>query len=225
MSEKFVVGVGKEMSEEEKKLLETGHSFMEIDTRYSSFKTVRKDEELKDGNFPVDMAAAMQLFIAAGMRDNASTCKRCMDAQIKILEKGPDGKTQHRLGSGAVCWGCGYVGLPSNNHAFESGKPIRKGTIAVCGGCASDEQTNLVNGLNEDAKTRLPWIEVHSENSEEQQQAAKKAEEAENEAIGRGNGGGVDTEIAEGDRTKGATVGRNDPCSCGSGKKSKKCCN
>ena len=48
-----------------------------------------------------------------------------MDAQIKILEQGPDGKTQHRLGSGAVCWGCGHVGLPRNNDAFDAGKPKR----------------------------------------------------------------------------------------------------
>ena len=38
------VYISRTRSEEEKKLLETGHSFMEIDTRYSSFKTVRKDE-------------------------------------------------------------------------------------------------------------------------------------------------------------------------------------
>jgi hypothetical protein len=64
------------------------------------------------------MSAAMQLFIMAGLRDNASACKACMDAQIKILEKGPDGKTQHRLGSGAICWHCGYVGMQGGKGPF-----------------------------------------------------------------------------------------------------------
>ena len=118
--------------------------------------------EVGDGNFPVDASAAMQLFIMAGLRDNAGACKvrgravrgqpkhtdaftgkatvvcadmlflqACMDSQIKILEKGPDGKTQHRLGTGAICWGCGFVGLPSNNDAFDAGKPKRSAYVCT----------------------------------------------------------------------------------------------
>ena len=43
-AERVVVGVGKELSEEEKRMLESGHSFLEIDSRYSSFKIVRKED-------------------------------------------------------------------------------------------------------------------------------------------------------------------------------------
>ena len=44
MAEKVIVGVGKELSAEELRMLETGHSFLEIDSRYSSFKIVRKED-------------------------------------------------------------------------------------------------------------------------------------------------------------------------------------
>ena len=40
-------------SDTEKKLLDSGHSFVEIDARYASFKIVRKEDELTDENFPV----------------------------------------------------------------------------------------------------------------------------------------------------------------------------
>lgn len=50
--------------------------------------------------------------------------------------------------------------------------------------------------------------------------------EAENAEMGEGGEGGAGGEgVAEPDNKKNAKVGRNDPCSCGSGKKSKKCCN
>ena len=67
------------------------------------------------------MTAAIQLFVMAGLRDNASTCKSCMDAQIKVIETGPSG-LRFRLGTGAVCWGCGSVGLPRNPECFDGGK-------------------------------------------------------------------------------------------------------
>jgi hypothetical protein len=227
MADKVVVGVGSELSEEEKRLLDSGHSFMEVDSRYSSFKVVPKEDEVNDSNFPPNAAAAMQLFVMAGLPNNASTCKKCVDAQIAILEKGPDGKTQHRLGTGAICWECGYAGLARNNDAFDAGRPKEKGTKAVCNACGSDEQTNVINAVNEDGKTRLPWIEVHSENSADQEKAARSAAEAEKSA---GNAGSENVEGAQGGGEQGAlgvkspNVGRNDPCPCGSGKKSKKCC-
>ena len=40
--------------------------------------------------------------------------------------------------------------------------------MAKCSACGSNEQTNIINAVNEDGSTRLPWIEVHSENSDEQ---------------------------------------------------------
>ena len=141
--------------------------------------TRSQEDEHGDANFPPDLAAAMQLFIMAGLPDNASTCKVCVDRQIEILEKGPDGKTQHRLGTGAICWQCGFVGLPRNNEAFDAGRPKAMGSVAICSQCGSSDQTNLVNAINEDGRTRLPWIELYSENSEDQKRAAKGAEDAE----------------------------------------------
>ena len=69
------------------------------------------------------------------MRTDRFSLQACMDSQIKILEKGPDGKTQHRLGTGAICWGCGFVGLPSNNDAFDAGKPKRSAYVRTSKRC------------------------------------------------------------------------------------------
>ena len=40
--ENMEVGVGKQLSEKEKKLLASGHAYTEIDARYSSFKVTPK---------------------------------------------------------------------------------------------------------------------------------------------------------------------------------------
>lgn len=97
----------------------------------------------------------------------------------------------------------------------------RIGTLAQCRACGSDEQTNVINAVNEDGKTRLPWIEIHSENSEEQEKAAQKAEEAEKQSCIAGVSDGAGSGES---KKSGAGVGRNDPCPCGSQKKYKKCC-
>ena len=48
----LAVGVGKELSADEGRYLNEGHSYMEIQSKYSSFKITRKEDELKDEKFP-----------------------------------------------------------------------------------------------------------------------------------------------------------------------------
>ena len=59
-------------SDTEKKLLDSGHSFMEIDARYASFKIVRKEDELTDENFPVTIFKRVDLIHT--QVDKARTC-------------------------------------------------------------------------------------------------------------------------------------------------------
>ena len=42
--------------------------------------------EIGDSNFPVDLAAAMQLFIMAELRGNASTCKVCAMSVLPFVQ-------------------------------------------------------------------------------------------------------------------------------------------
>lgn len=68
-----------------------------------------------------------------------------------ILSLGPDGTKSQSLGTAAVCWGCGYVGLPKNPDAGEN-------AIAQCSGCGSNEQTNYVK-VKQPQGTVIPWME------------------------------------------------------------------
>ena len=78
---------------------------------------------------------------------------------LGTLAAGPDGKTTQRLGRACVCWGCGFVGLPTNAaHCSEKGSS----PAGVCAGCGGDEQTNFVQGIRADG-AKLPWIEVPPE--------------------------------------------------------------
>ena len=52
----------------------------------------------------------------------------------------------------------------------------------MCSGCGSDAQTNLVNAVKE-GEARLPWIQIHDEDSEDQKKAAKCAGEMEAAAL------------------------------------------
>ena len=75
-----------------------------------------------------------------------------MNAYLAILREGPDGKGTNGMGQAAVCWECGHVGLPTNTEACARGENAR------CGGCDSEEQTNMVKVTQPDG-TIVPWIE------------------------------------------------------------------
>ena len=119
--------------------LPEGASSIEIGREFSAFKVVPKaDGEGNDANFPHHLHAAVELFCHAGMPDNARRCAEAVRRYLSILKQGPDGKNTNGMGQAAVCWSCGHVGLPKNP------ENTSKGEDAKCGGCGSDEQTNLI---------------------------------------------------------------------------------
>lgn len=129
-----------------------GATSVEIRREFSALKVMPKAGEAEDKNFPPHLHAAVELFCFAGRPDNARKCANAVNAYLAILREGPDGKGTNGMGQAAVCWECGHVGLPSNTEACS------KGEHAKCGGCGSEEQTNMVKVTQPDG-TIVPWIE------------------------------------------------------------------
>ena len=68
---------------------------------------------------------------------------------MNLLSTGPDGKTEINLGSPCLCWECGYLGIPTIQ---------KEDGIFECRNCKSDQQTNVVEGIQPDG-SQIPWIE------------------------------------------------------------------
>ena len=73
---------------------------------------------------------------------------------MALVAKGPDGTSSQSMGRAAVCWQCGYVGLPKNADLGGKGSAV----AAKCGVCESDEQTNYVQCKQPDGSI-VPWME------------------------------------------------------------------
>ena len=129
-----------------------GATSIEIRREFSALKVMPKAGEAEDKNFPPHLHAAVELFCFAGRPDNARKCANAVNAYLAILREGPDGKGTNGMGQAAVCWECGHVGLPTNTEACARGENAR------CGGCDSEEQTNMVKVTQPDG-TIVPWIE------------------------------------------------------------------
>lgn len=112
--------------------------------------------EGQEANFPRNLHNAAELFLRAGLAQNARRCiQRCL-ALLEVLKEGPDGKRSHSMGRGAVCWQCGHCGLPAN--AAECSETDIK-PAPKCGACKSDAQTNFIKVVAEDGSV-CPWIEL-----------------------------------------------------------------
>ena len=146
------------------------------------------------------------------MLEQARRCKECVDEFATVLREGPP-KEAVSMGTAAVCWQCGHVGLPRNAAAVGDGRGAGGGLCAVCGRCGSDAQTNLVRvrqrggggGSGGGGKSIVPWIDRKVAKGEK----SKASEALTSGRVGRG--------FAK--KTK-----PNEKCPCGSGKKFKKCC-
>ena len=68
------------------------------------FRLVRKGDEQEDSNFPPTLHAAMELFGRVEMMSQALTCKKHVDAFLKILETGP-GTESVSMGASNTCVG------------------------------------------------------------------------------------------------------------------------
>jgi len=173
---------------------------LEISGSFTNFKVERKDDELQDEKFPVTLHAAAQLFVMAGMPDNAKRLVKDVDAFIEIFKAGPDGVIKHLIGRGVVCWGCGHVGIPRNTK--ECPDKGYSEISPICAACGEDFQTNFIDPQQPDG-TKIPWIQVEEEENPERAQAAQ---------------------AAAGRAPASKKVKPNEPCPCASGKKWKKCC-
>ena len=96
--------------------------------------------------------------------------KECVDAFLSLLSEGPTGKPTS-LGTGCLCWSCGYAGLPKNAE-----KCREDGSVpGVCVKCGEREQTNFFHVMK-DEKTKVPWIEMKKEEEEEAGKVLNSAE-------------------------------------------------
>ena len=135
---------------------------------YRNFKVLKnKNEEPADvEKMPKDIGEAMVLFHMTGQEASATRCRECIDAVLKILGEGPDGKRNVNIGTAAICWRCGFVGIPKN--VAEIGRQVADGDVSttevhsVCGQCGEVEDTNTVCGKQPDGSV-IPWIEFSSQ--------------------------------------------------------------
>ena len=104
--------------------------------------------EGQEANFPRNLHNAAELFLRAGLAQNARRCIQRCSALLEVLKEGPDGKRSHSMGRGAVCWQCGHCGLPAN--AAECSETDIK-PAPKCGACKSDAQTNFIKVVAEGA--------------------------------------------------------------------------
>ena len=81
--------------------------------------------EGQEANFPRNLHNAAELFLRAGLAQNARRCIQRCSALLEVLKEGPDGKRSHSMGRGAVCWQCGHCGLPANAAAHGSMHGVR----------------------------------------------------------------------------------------------------
>lgn len=132
-----------------------------------------------DKKFPPNLHAACQLFCMTNNVENAKRTKKAVDSFLALLEGGPDGISQYKIGRACVCWACGHVGIPLNADKCERGQRV----AGRCSACESNEQTNFVRldkpGDGKGTKPSVvPWMQVEGHASKEAVEAAAKAEES-----------------------------------------------
>lgn len=144
---------------------------MEIPGLFSCFKVIKNqtDAPADFERMPKDLADAMSLFVMTGQTGCAEKCKACVESTLKILGEGPDGKRNVNVGTAAICWRCGFVGVPKNANVIGSQTDdISSVNVpCVCSSCGEHEDTNPVCGKQPDGSI-IPWIEFsHADPGEE----------------------------------------------------------
>jgi hypothetical protein len=135
---------------------------MEIPGAYRSFKVIRNhsDAPADYDKMPKNIGDAVTLFHMTGQEDCAVKCRGCLDSCLKILGEGPDGKRNVNVGTAAVCWRCGFVGIPKNAEIIgnQDGDISTVSVNCICGQCGEHEDTNAICGKQPDGSI-IPWIE------------------------------------------------------------------
>ena len=115
---------------------------VEVQRSFANIKVEPKAGEAAEPNFPRNIHNACELFVRCGLVANAKRCADCAAQFIELLASPPDGRSSCAVGRAAVCWECGYIGLPRNGDAA----PAKgyNGPLPACGRCGSAAQTNFV---------------------------------------------------------------------------------
>lgn len=133
----------------------------QVSPAYAAFSIIKRPEEKEDVNMPMNAADALILFLKTGQMEAATCCKQSLDTVLKVLQEGPDGKSQVNIGHAAICWRCGCTGIPKNFPSMENDVEhiIKSYSISpVCKSCESDD-TNFIQCCQPDG-SKLPWIEL-----------------------------------------------------------------
>jgi len=152
---------------------------LKISPQYATIVVVPKAEEARDKQFPHNLHNAAELFLRAGMVENAEKLKDSTDKMISLYADNPDGKTGVMIGQGCVCWNCGFCGLPKDFKEENTKSPP-----GPCSGCNESEQINWLRVTQKQGTkvSDMPWIEVTPLSEEEAKKkkdavlAAKRAE-------------------------------------------------
>jgi len=168
---------------------------LKIDTRYATILITPKPDEINDTNMPRNLHNAAELFLRAGLVENAQRVKETTDALFDIYANNPDGKTNVRIGNGCVCWSCGHCGLPKDsngeyttNSSNLADKKKSKVLPGPCGQCGEVDQVNYLVVTRKDEFTKkgvtnLPWIETPPLSEEEKKKKKEAALEAKRKEI------------------------------------------
>lgn len=111
--------------------------------------------------------------VLVGLVANAEKLEQTTKEMLDIYATNPDGSA-HSMGTAAVCWNCGYCGLPRD----ETAKAPR------CGACDSDD-ANWLKVTRTKGAADVPWIQKKALTPEEKKkkdEATKAAKRAEIEA-------------------------------------------
>ena len=131
---------------------------LKFDARFAAIKVEPKDDDERSSpNFPRNLHNAAELFVHIGHASCARTLHASASKLLEILAAGPDGASCHSIGRGAICWSCGYAGLPANREAVAEKGPT---PAAVCAKCGETEQTNFL-AVTQPGQGVVPWIELN----------------------------------------------------------------
>jgi len=132
---------------------------MEVKAAYECFKVVKKPDEEQEVNMPKTMIEGVILFKRTNEIKSLEKCTECLDTLLKLLAAGPDGKSQINIGHGAICWDCGYAGIPKNIEAADDQQCVKLELLdPKCSKC-NGANVNMLECVQPNGGG-FPWIEV-----------------------------------------------------------------
>ena len=151
---------------------------LKVDPRYALIKVIgEKGQEQRDRQMPRNLHNAAELFLRVGMVACAEKLQATTAECLDIYGANPDGAACS-MGQAAVCWDCGYCGLPREGSTSEGGAP------PTCGSCGSTD-ANWLDVTRERGGKVVPWVQKRALTADQKRardDAARAAKRAEVEA-------------------------------------------